>query len=109
MLNPLKNAKNRKPKIKPPLRPIRWDIPPDIFEKTGRPIAPNIMYIKTDIVPSILPKKKPAKAIANVCNVNGTPKGVGIERTDVIAKIAVNTLIFIILFAFINPPYTIKI
>ena len=40
--------------------------------------------------PFLLPKRIPAKETANVCNVNGTPPGKGIEICASIAVIVAN-------------------
>ena len=60
------------PQIKPPVGPISTCAPPLKAEKTGKPNAPIIMYVKIQAVDHLTDNIKPQRATARVCKVNGT-------------------------------------
>lgn len=78
-----------KDKINPPVGPAMDCQPPVKFANTGRPTEPSITYMMEAIAPFFEPKTMPAKVIAKVCMVNGTPKGIGITICAIIVMTAV--------------------
>ena len=88
--SPMTYAINGKERIKPPVGPASDPRPPVKFAKTGNPIAPSSIYIKVERAPFLEPRMIPASVMANVCIVNGTPKGIGMDICAMITMTAVN-------------------
>ncbi len=92
------NTKGMNPNMKPPVTPNKVPNPLLKPENTGIPIVPIVMYRLTDKVPALIPNSKPVIAMARVCNVAGTPEGIGIASWDITAIIAVNIPVYAICF-----------
>ena len=80
--SPQKNVMMINPNMYPPLVPNSTPGPADIPAYTGTPTNPSNTYSIVAIVQYFLPNTYPAIATAKVCNVNGTPHGVGIVKID---------------------------
>lgn len=89
-INPIINAIKGNDNINPPVGPNIICIHPENCANTGNPIAPNEIYINSEIKPFLLPSIIPAKETAKVCIVSGTPPGNGIAICASIAVIEAN-------------------
>ena len=69
-----------KERINPPVGPTMDCHPPVKFENTGKPNAPNKMYISVAEKARFETNIIAASVIMNVCKVTGTPLGSGMEN-----------------------------
>lgn len=76
---PIKYAIIGKDRMNPPVGPNNICHPPVKFANTGKPKAPNSMYINPAIAPRLAPNKIAASVMMNVCKVIGIPSGIGME------------------------------
>lgn len=106
-------TRNKNPQINPPVIPNNFPKPPPKFEKTGKPIAPRIIYVQTAASPLFQPRIYPQSAIAKVCNVTGTPDGKGMASCEsvivnavkrpIIAMFLVDDFVFIFMITSFYP------
>ena len=68
-----------KPMRNPPVDEASTESPARNPENTGTPAAPSARYVSTAATEYGAGRRSPHKATANVCNVTGTPVGMGMD------------------------------